>query len=148
MADYFSSSNPSNPGSNPFKPALKRTQSVLGPQPNQGFGARSTFKISSSSSSFSRNDRVGDDEGTDTYRFELTRTSKVKISVENKEFIFGPSLDFKLLDSKGKKIKSREVDGLDSETIDRTLNKGTYSIRVESDGESVPYKLKYKRTND
>lgn len=144
MASDFSGSQFSDPHSR--KAASKLTRSVLGSFDSQFGNPRATFKINSSS--FSRNDRVGKEEGSDTYRFELTRTSKVKISVENKEFFFGPSLDFKLLDSNGKKIKSREVDGLDSETIERTLNKGTYSIKVTSGGESVPYKLKYKRTND
>ncbi len=101
------------------------------------------FKIDGKTS-YSDSDRVGDDEGDKYYRFKLSKTREVKISVENNESIFGPSLDFRLLDKNGNKIKSLNVDGKDEEDIKRELNKGTYYIKVESNGESVPYELHYK----
>lgn len=102
------------------------------------------FRIDSSTS-YKRSDRVGDDAGGDDYyRFKLSKKRDIEISVENDEFFLGPSLDFRLLNKNGGKIKSREVDGGDTEEIERTLGKGTYFIKVESGGESVPYRLKYK----
>lgn len=97
---------------------------------------------------FSRKDRVGEDEGNDYYRLDLPRRSKVKIFVENREFIFGPSLTFRLQRSSGSTIDSEKVTGLDEESIRKTLDKGTYYIRVSSGGESVPYRLKYERSDD
>lgn len=104
------------------------------------------FRIDSSSS-YKRSERVGDDEENDYYRFKLSRKREVEISVENREFFLGPSLDFRLLNNSGGTIKSREVDGDDTEEIERTLNKGTYFIKVESDGESVPYRLRFKSSS-
>lgn len=115
--------------------------SVLRAEPGD---SRSTaFKITESS--FKESDRVGDDEGNDYYRFDLTGKSEIKIEVENNESFLGPSLDFRLLDKNGNKIQSVNVDGGDDEELNRTLGKGTYYIKVESGGESVPYELKFKR---
>lgn len=101
------------------------------------------FRIDNSNS-YERSDRVGDDAGGDDfYRFRLSRKRDIEISVENEEFFLGPSLDFRLLNKNGNVIKSREVGGGDTDDIERTLGKGTYFIKVESDGESVPYELKY-----
>ncbi|MCU0523940.1 MAG: PPC domain-containing protein [Elainella sp. Prado103] len=100
------------------------------------------------SSSFSRKDRVGEDEGNDYYRFDLSRRSEVEIEVENREFFLGPSLTFRLQRSNGSTIKSRKVFGNNDETIERTLDRGTYYIRVSSGGESVPYRLEYDRSDD
>jgi hypothetical protein len=102
------------------------------------------FRIDNTNS-YERSDRVGDDAGGDDYyRFKLSKKRDIEISVENDEFFLGPSLDFRLLNKGGKVIKSREVDGGDTDEIERTLGKGTYFIKVESGGESVPYELKYK----
>ncbi len=101
------------------------------------------FKIDGRSS-YKRSDRVGEDEGNDYYRFKLSRKREIEISVENREFFLGPSLDFRLLKNNGGKIKSREVRGNNQEEIERTLSKGTYFIKVESGGESVPYRLRFK----
>lgn len=96
-------------------------------------------------SSFKESDRVGDNEGNDYYRFNLTGKSKIEIEVDNKEFFLGPSLDFRLLDKNGNKIQSVNVDGSEDGELNRTLGKGTYYIKIESGGESVPYELKFKR---
>lgn len=104
------------------------------------------FRINSSS--YKRSERVGDDEGKDYYRFNLSGRREIEISVENREFFLGPSLDFRLLNNRGSKIKSREVNGGRTEEIERTLGKGTYYIKVESGGESVPYRLKFKSKSD
>jgi hypothetical protein len=101
------------------------------------------FKIDSKNS-YRRSERVGDDEGNDFYRFKLSRRREVEISVFNKEFFIGPSLDFRLLNNSGGKIKSRKVRGSIIEEIERTLSKGTYFIKVESGGESVPYRLRFR----
>jgi hypothetical protein len=94
--------------------------------------------------SYRRSDRVGDDEGKDFYRFQLSRRREVEISVRNREFFLGPSLDFKLLNNSGSTIKSRRVRGDNTREIERTLSAGTYFIKVESGGESVPYRLSFK----
>lgn len=100
------------------------------------------------SSEFSRKDRVGEEEGNDYYRFDLSRRSEVEIEVENREFFLGPSLKFSLQRSNGSTIKSQKVFGGRDETINRTLDRGTYYIRVTSGGESVPYRLEYDRSDD
>ncbi|MBW4466562.1 MAG: PPC domain-containing protein [Pegethrix bostrychoides GSE-TBD4-15B] len=94
--------------------------------------------------SFDRKDRVGRDEDDDFYRFDLSKTRDIKITVQNREGIFGPDLKFRLLRSNGSQIKSREVQQTQDESISRELKKGTYYIKVESDGQSVPYRLRYK----
>lgn len=121
------------------------------------FGARSSGILRASpgdsrssalrikSSDFSRKDRVGEDEGDDYYRFQLSRRDEVRISVENREFFLGPSLRFRLQRSNGSTLESERVRGDDEETIRETLNSGTYYIRVSSDGESVPYRLRFRR---
>lgn len=97
------------------------------------------------SSDFSRKDRVGDDEGDDYYRFDLSRRTEVRISVENREFFLGPSLKFRLQRSSGSTIESETVRGNDEDTIRKKLDSGTYYIRVSSEGESVPYRLRFRR---
>lgn len=145
-----------------FKPSALSGESVRNNRFSQAFDA---FKLNRSSdgrvlratgdsrsdpfrinnrNSFRRSDRVGDDEGDNFYRFQLSRRRKIEISVENREFFLGPSLDFKLLNNSGGTIRSDEVDGDDTEEIERTLNRGTYFIKVESGGESVPYRLRFR----
>jgi hypothetical protein len=97
--------------------------------------------------SFDRKDRVGRDEDDDFYRFDLSKTREIKITVENREGIFGPDLKFRLLKSNGSQITSREVQQTEDESVTRELKKGTYYIKVESDGESVPYRLRYKSSS-
>ncbi len=100
------------------------------------------FRISTKSS-YKDSDRVGSREGDKYYQFNLSKKREIKISVTNNEFLIGPSLDFRLLDSRGDKIKSRKVFGDTTGEIRRDLSKGTYYIKVESNGRSVPYRLKY-----
>lgn len=98
------------------------------------------FRINSSS--YRRSERVGDNEGEDFYRFKLSGRREIEISVANGELFVG--LDFGLLSNRGSKIRSREVSGSRTEEIRRTLRRGTYFIKVESDGKSVPYRLEFK----
>ncbi len=121
------------------------------------FGSHSSFRASPGNNrstalkikdrKFSRKDRVGEEEGNDYYRFDLSRRSKVKISVQNGEFLFGPSVTFKLQRSSGSTIESEKVTGLSEDSIRKTLDSGIYYIRVSSGGESVPYRLKYERSD-
>lgn len=123
--------------------SLKFNKSSDGLSRATGDSRSDPFKIDNRNS-YKRSDRVGDDEGDDYYRFRLSSQREVELSVENREFFLGPSLDFRLLNNSGRTINSREVDGDDTEEIERTLGRGTYFIKVESDGESVPYRLKFK----
>lgn len=131
---------------NPLDSPLKRLgnkHSSLFKTAGTGDSRSEPFKIDGKTS-YSDKDRVGDDEGDKYYRFKLSQKREVKIEVENNESIFGPSLDFRLLDKNGNKIKSVNVDGNDEDDIKRELNKGTYYIKLESNGNSVPYELHYK----
>jgi len=110
-----------------------------------GDSRSSALKINSNS--FDRKDRVGSKEDDDYYRFDLSKTRDIKITVENREGIFGPDLKFRLLKSNGSQITSREVQQTQDESISRELKKGTYYIKVESDGKSVPYRLRYKSSS-
>ncbi len=49
-----------------------------------------------SRSSYERSDRMGDRQGRDFYQFKLSRSSRVRIGVTNREFLFGPSLEIRL----------------------------------------------------
>jgi hypothetical protein len=135
---------------------LTRSSTPFTPQPSR-FGSRSSLVLRASpgdsrsqalrikSSDFSRRDRVGEDEGDDYYRFDLNRRVEVRISVENREFFIGPSLKFRLQRSNGSTIESETVRGDDEDTIRKRLDSGTYYIRVSSNGESVPYRLRFRR---
>jgi Bacterial pre-peptidase C-terminal domain len=117
------------------------SSAVLRAEP--GDSRSSALRINSSD--FSRRDRVGEDEGDDYYRFDLGRRTEVRISVENREFFLGPSLRFRLQRSNGSTIEAENVRGNDEDTIRRRLDSGTYFIRVSSGGESVPYRLRFRR---
>lgn len=114
-----------------------------------GFGLRrsdESFKIGTKSS-YKRTDRIGDDEGRDFYQFKLNDRSRVRISVTNQEFLFGPSLEIRL-EKKGSSERLRRTAlGAGTAVLDRRLSKGTYTLRVSSDGESVPYRLTYRRNS-
>lgn len=107
-------------------------------------GSRSNpFRIRSSF--YSRSSRVGDRPGDKFFRFDLSGTREVRISVRNGEFFRDPSLEFRLQNNQGRTIRSREVEGGTRRTIERDLRRGTYYIKVESDGESVPFRLEFRR---
>lgn len=127
---------------NPASSLMRWSRASVVTTSKTGDSRSNPFKINGNE--YSRSDRVGDDEGDDYYRFDLKNKREIKISVQNKEFFLGPALDFRLLDKNGNKIKSKHVYGDDTEDIKRDLNKGTYYIKVESGGNSVPYKLKFK----
>lgn len=118
---------------NPFSNTLRST----------GNSRSNPFRIRSSS--YSRSSRVGDRPGDKFFRFELSGTREVRISVRNREFFRDPSLEFRLQNNQGRTLRSREVDGGTRRTIERDLGRGTYFIRVESDGESVPFRLEFRR---
>ncbi|WP_416667644.1 hypothetical protein [Egbenema bharatensis] len=99
-------------------------------------------------SSFNRSDRVGDQEGRDYYQFKLRRSSRVRIKVTNREFVFGPSIEIRL-EKRGSSDRIRRIAlPLGTAVIDRRFSRGTYQLRVDSDGESVPYRLTYRRRSD
>ncbi|WP_143467482.1 hypothetical protein [Leptolyngbya ohadii] len=105
-----------------------------------------SFKIGTKSS-YKRTDRIGDDEGRDFYEFKLNERSRIRIGVTNREFLFGPSLEIRL-EKKGSSEKIRRTAlGGATAVFDRRLSKGTYTLRVSSDGESVPYRLTYRRNS-
>lgn len=77
-----------------------------------------------------------------------TRTKKIKfvIQVKNKEdTFFNPSLDFELQNSRGKVIEQDGVAPTDTDKIVRKLGKGTFYVRVTTNGNSVPYEIQVKK---
>lgn len=92
--------------------------------------------------------RIGDDEnGSDYYKIKQDKDKQIKftIEVENDEGIFGPSLTFALQNKNGKTLASDKVSGTDSDEIEKKLGKGTYYIKVSTDGESVPYDIEVRK---
>ncbi len=135
----------SNRSSAPLSPQFLRFSSRSSAGLRAAPGDSRSRALQIKSSDFSRRDRVGEDEGDDYYRFVLNRRDEVRISVENREFFLGPSLKFRLQRSNGSTIESETVRGNDEDTIRKTLSSGTYFIRVSSGGESVPYRLRFRR---
>lgn len=106
-----------------------------------------SFNINTKSS-YKRSERVGDDEGKDFYKFKLNENSRVRINVTNREFLLGPSLEIRL-EKKGSSEKLRRTALAGGTAVfDRRLSKGNYTLRVSSNGESVPYRLTFRRTTD
>lgn len=99
-------------------------------------------------SSFKNSDRVGDRKGQDFYQFKLSRFSRVQIRVTNREFLFGPSVKVQLEKrSSSSRITRFALPG-GTALIDRRFSSGTYTLRISSEGESVPYRLTYRRQNE
>lgn len=89
--------------------------------------------------------RIGSDEnGSDFYKIKQDKDKKIKfkIYVENDEGVLGPSLTFSLQNKNGKTLDSDKVSGRDDDEIVRKLGKGTFYIKVSTEGESVPYDIK------
>ncbi|HEY9657312.1 MAG TPA: hypothetical protein V6C65_02525 [Allocoleopsis sp.] len=101
-----------------------------------------------SRSSYERSERVGDRKGRDFYQFKLSRSQRVQIRVTNREFLFGPSLELRL-EKRGSSSKiNRTALPLGTAIIDRRFSQGNYTLRVSSNGDSVPYRLVYRRRSD
>lgn len=96
-------------------------------------------------SSYKRSDRVGDDEGKDFYKFKLDKSFRIRIGVTNREFLFGPSLEIRLEKQGSSDRLNRTALPGGTAVFDRRLSKGTYTLRVTSGGDSVPYRLTYRR---
>lgn len=71
-------------------------------------------------------DRVGGTDTDDYFRFNVDRASLVKLDLGN----LNANLNLQLLDSTGAVIQSSTLGDLAAETISRTLNAGTYFLRV------------------
>lgn len=99
-------------------------------------------------SSYERSERVGDREGRDYYQFKLNRSARVRITANNREFLFGPSLKIRLEKRGSSGRINRTAFPLGTALIDRRFSSGTYTLRVSSEGESVPYRLTYRRRSD
>lgn len=75
-------------------------------------------------------DWVGREDGDDYYKFTLGARNKVNLSLDG----MTANADFELLDSEGEVVASSKNPGNAAESISKTLDGGTYNLRVSSVG--------------
>lgn len=147
MFSNFSPSSSTESSHSAF--SINRTSSGSLFDTQVSFGLRrsnESFNIGTKSS-YSKRNRVGNDEGKDFFNFKLNGRSRVRIGVTNQEFLFGPRLEIQLEKKGSSERLRRTAIGGGTAAFDRRLSRGTYTLRVSSNGESVSYRLTYRKNS-
>jgi hypothetical protein len=108
-----------------------------GPADNAGNTLTTARNIGTLSSSRSFTDFVGSTDTNDYYRFDLSQSSNFSLSLNG----LSADADVQLLNSSGTVLTSSANDGTSAESISRSLNAGTYYVRVFPYSGSTNYNL-------
>ena len=130
----------------PYSGSTNYSLSLTARAVDQADGAGNTLgaarNISTLSGSRSFQDFVGTIDTNDYYRFNLTQTSNFRLGLTG----LGADADVQLLNSSGAVIQGSYGEGSLSESIIRTLNAGTYYVRVYPYSGSTNYSLALSAT--
>jgi len=80
---------------------------------------------------------LGEDNSSQSYKLRLTQRSSLNVSLSNLK----TNADLTLLDRSGKVIDRSNRSGQSAESIDQTLNSGTYYVRIERQQGKTGYRL-------
>jgi Bacterial pre-peptidase C-terminal domain len=102
-------------------------------------GARSLGKLAGTKK---RSGFVGQSDKIDIFKFTLTDRKSCSFDLSN----LTANANLELLNSKGRILKASRKGGTKAEGITRTLNQGTYYLRIRGVGDNTSYRLKASAT--